>query len=249
MLKKMRVTILTLLTMTLGLCFGQPMTRYEPMFETCDQAVKQAQIDAEAGIFRSISHGLDISTRDIDLDRFYENYMIAKYGIESFDGGCIVFENEECYSDEMTKMISKQFGMDFFKRTEEEVEKEFKKFKTLGHEERKQFIDFKYTYRLGMTDTRADYSKGYKKLYKEIRKRINFTTLDFSPYQYEDIGIYLVIGQKGEIEKCEVVSIGFPRTIGERIEKEILDIGNWIPAKLYGHPVKSENMLDFSLKD
>lgn len=100
-----------------------------------------------------------------------------------------------------------------------------------------------------MTDTRADYSKGYRELYKEIRKRINFSILDFSPYEYEDIGIYLVIGQKGEIEKCQVVSIGFPRTIGERIEKVILDIGHWTPAKLYGHAVKSEDMLAFSLKD
>jgi hypothetical protein len=249
MLKKMRVIILTLLTLTWGLCIGQPMTRYEPMFETCDQAVKQAQIDANAGILRSISHGLIISTRDIDLERFYENYMIVKFGIESYNGGCIVMENEDCYSNEMDRIITKKFGADFFRNTEQEVEKEFEKFKTLGLEERKRYIDFEYTYRLGMTDTRADYSKGYKELYKEIRKRINFSNLDFSPYEYEDIGIYLVIGQKGEIEKCQVVSIGFPRTIGERIEKVILDIGKWTPARLYGYAVKSEDMLAFSLKD
>lgn len=235
--------------MTWGLCIGQPMTKYEPMFETCDQATKQAQIDAEVGILRSISHGLVISTRDIDLDRFYENYLIAKYGVESYNGGCVVFENEECYSDEMDKIISKKLGTDFFERAEKEAEKEFEKFKNLGLEERKQYIDFKRTYRLGTTDTRTDYAKGYKELYKEIRKRINFKTLDFSPYQYEDIGIYLVIQQNGEIEKCEVVSIGFPRTIGEKIEKEILDIGNWTPATLYGHSVKSETILSFSLKD
>tara|TARA_R110000868_G_C10890410_1_gene763561 strand:+ start:54 stop:791 length:738 start_codon:yes stop_codon:yes gene_type:complete len=245
----MRVTILTLLTMTFGLCNGQTMTRYEPMFKTCDQAVKQAHIDANAGILRSIPHGLVNSTRDIDFDRFYENYMIVNYGIESYNGGSIVMENEDCYNDEMNKIIIEKFGADFFCKKKEEVEREFEKFKILGQEERKKYIDFEYTYRLGMTDTRANYSKGYNELYKEIRKRINFSNLDFAPYKYTDIGIYLVIGQQGEIEKCEVVSNGFPETIGERIEKVIIDIGNWIPAKLYGHPVKSEDMLAFSLKD
>lgn len=137
----MRVIILTLLTMTWGLCIGQPMTKYEPMFETCDQAVKQAQIDADAGILRSISHGLIISTRDIELDRFYENYMIVKYGIESYNAGCIIMENEDCYSDEMDRIIIKKFGADFFKNAADEVEKEFEKFKTLGLEERKRYID------------------------------------------------------------------------------------------------------------
>lgn len=226
---------------------GQLPVRYKPRFETCEQAIKEAQQDAHAGILRSISHGLVMSTKGFQFDRFYENYMIARYGIESYNAGCVTEQHEQCYRDEMHKIISNKFGADFLERTEEESEIEFEKFKTLGQEERKQYINFDYTYRV--TDTRADYLKGYKELYKEIRKRIDFSTLDFSPYPYKRIGISLVIGPKGQIEECRVVSIGFPRTIGQRIENEILDIGNWTPATLYGHAVKSKTMLAFSLKE
>ncbi len=104
----------------------------------------------------------------MDLDRFYESYMIVKYGIESYNGGCIVMENEDCYSDEMDRIITNKFGVDFFKNAEGEVEKEFEKFKALGLEERKRYIDFEYTYRLGMTDTRADYQKDIKSCTKKF---------------------------------------------------------------------------------
>jgi hypothetical protein len=243
----MRVTLTIALMVVWGLCFGQSKTKYKPRFETCDQAIKQAQVDAEKGLLRSISHGLIISRRSLDFDRFYENYLIAKYRVESYNAGCVVEQQEECYSDEMHKIIATKFGADFLRRAEEEAEKEFETFKTLGQEEKKQYIDFDYAYRF--TDTRADYSKGSKELYREIRKRIDFSTLDFSDYPYDGIAISLVIGQKGEIEKCEVVSIGFPQTIGKRIEREILDIGNWTPATLYGHAVKSKAKLMFSLKE
>lgn len=243
----MRTAITIIFTVVWGFSLAQSVTKYKPRFETCEQAIKEAQQDAEAGILRSISHGLVISTKDLNLALFYENYMIAKYGIESYNAGCIIEQHEECYSDEMHRIIANKFGADFLERTEKEAEKDFQKFKTMGQEEKKQYINFDFTYIV--TETRADYAKGYKELYKEIRKRINFSTLDFSPYPYDGIGISLVIGARGQIEDCEVVSTGFRRTIGERIEKEILDIGNWKPATLYGYAVKSKTMLAFPLKE
>jgi hypothetical protein len=243
----MRAALTLILTSLVGLCFGQSDTGYTSQFETCEQAIKKAHDDAQAGVLRSISHGLVMSENSFDFDRFYENYMIAKYSIEVFNAGCIIWEHEKCYSDEMDKIIVGKFGPDFFERTEKDARKEYKKFKTLGLEERKQYINSQFTY--NATDSKANYSKGYQELYKELRKRIDFANLDFSPYKFDRIGISLVVGQTGEIEFCKVVSRDFPRTIGEQIEREILAIGNWIPATLYGHAVKSKSVLTFKLKE
>jgi len=243
----MKVVTTVVLILTWNFCHGQSMTTYDPGFESCEQAIKQAQTDADAGILRSISHGMLISTRSVDFNSFYQNYLIAKYRIESYDAGCIVMPHDECYSDEMNRIIAGKFGIDFFDRVEAEAENEFEKFKTLKNEERKRYIDFSYVY--SHTDTRSEYAKGYKELNKEIRRRIDFSTLDFSPYPFKGIVVHLVIGQKGDVEKCRVSSINFPRTIATRIEREIMDIGNWTPATLYGHAVTSEATLTLLLKD
>ena len=67
--------------------------------------------------------------------------MLAKYGIESFNAGCIIWGNEECYSDQMDKIILEKFGLDFYQRTANLIEKEFETFKDLAQDQKKQFIN------------------------------------------------------------------------------------------------------------
>jgi hypothetical protein len=235
-----------LITGTLRFAFCQPMTSYNPTFESCDKAIEQANIDAKAGILRSITHGLVLPNKTFELERFYENYMITKFGIESFNPGCIVEPFEECYSDEMHTIIKDKYGPDFFTRIERTIKSEFEIFNKLEYEQRKQYINFDFTYKV--VDRKADYNDGFRNLFKEVHKKLDFSKLDLSPYPYKDvIGIYLVIGQTGTIDKCQVVSKDFPKAQAEKIENTIKAIGNWRPASLYGYDVKSELLLAFPL--
>jgi hypothetical protein len=216
--------------------------------ETCEQAITRANKDAETRILKSITYGLVINPNfSLEYSKFREVYLISKYQIDSYEAGCIIIGNEECYANQMQLLIDKKYGENFFEEVEPEIRELYERLDSLSPNELENIIDLNYTYGYGRIDERADYLDGWEQLYKELHNRIDFSNFSFEPYKYDRIGIRLIIDRTGKIEECEVVSIGFPEEIGTLIERTVAEIGNWKPAVLYGFNVKSDNMLSFPL--
>ena len=216
--------------------------------ETCEQAVTRANKDAETGTLKSITYGLVIDPNfSLEYSKFREVYLISKYQIDSYEAGCVIIGNEECYADQMQLLIDEKYGENFFEEVEPEIRELYELFNSLSQNEIEDIIDFDYTYGYGRIDERADFKEGWEKLYEELHEKIDFSKLSFEPYEYDRIGIRVIVDRKGNFEKCEVVSMDFPEDIGALIEKTLTEIGNWKPATLYGYSVKSDNMLSFPL--
>jgi len=205
-----------------------------PKPETCNKAIAQANEDGKSNIFK-ISRGPIFGD---EYERFYRNYMVTKFGIEVVGKGCLVYDFEECYNDQMHKLIRTKYKDNFLIETEEEIKEEFEIFKTLDHEQRKKYIDFNFTYKI--VDQKADFILGRESLIKELHNRVDFSKIDFSGKTF---GLFLVIGRGGTVDKCEVISKNFPRAEAEKIENAIKGLGSWTPARLYGFDVKSEKMI------
>ncbi|MBS1507804.1 MAG: hypothetical protein JSS79_14270 [Bacteroidetes bacterium] len=234
----MRLIIVVILIGIMRSAFGQDSvvfdnTPFIPNSTTCEKAATQADIDSKANTLR-IARGPLFGD---EYERFYRNYMVTKYGIEIVGRGCITFDFEYCYTDRMQKIIEAKNGDNFFIRTEDSIKKEFKIFKTLVPAQRKKYIDFDFTYKI--VDHKADYIEGYANLVKELHKRIDFSKLDF---QGKIIGLNLVIGQTGAVNKCEVLSKGLSGADAEKIKNTVKEL-HWIPARLYGFEVKSEKII------
>jgi hypothetical protein len=234
----MRLIIGLILIGTFRIAFGQDSVVFDtipyiPDPETCDKAAVQADIAGKANILR-ISRGPIFGN---EYEKFYRNCMVTKYGIEVVEVGCLTSDFEDCYNDRMHKIIQAKNGDNFFARTEDSIKQEFKIFKTLEQGQRKKYIDFNFTYKI--VDHKADYIGGHKNLIRELHKRIDFSKLDI---QGRIIGLCLVIGQSGTVDKCEVISRWPSGSDAEKI-KNIIKGLHWTPAILYGFEVKSEKIL------
>jgi hypothetical protein len=235
---RLLITGLIIIIGTFGRAFSQDVvfgdtTVLLPKTETCDKARIKANNDAKSNILK-ISRGPMYGD---EYERFYRNYMVTKFGIEVVGRGCLIYDFEECYNAETHKIIHTKYGDNFLVKTEDEIKKEFEVFKTLDKEQRKKYINFDFTYKI--VDHKADYIEGHKNLIKELHKRIDFSKLDFKG---RTIFLYLVIGQTGTVDKCEIISKGPSGLDTEKIEKTIRGL-HWTPARLYGFDIKSEKII------
>ena len=238
--------LFTLLLLICSTVFGQ--TAVDIFDETCEEAISRANKDAETGILKSITYGLVIDPDfNLEYSKFREIYLISKYQIDSYEAGCIIIGNEECYAVQMRSLIDKKYGTDFFDTVEPEIREIYDRFESLSSNEVQNLIDFNYIYSYGRIDERADYKDGWEQLYKELQMRIDFSNLSFELYEYERIGIQMIIDRAGAIEECKVISTGIPEEIRTLIENTIIEIGDWKPAILYGFKVRSYNMISFPL--
>ncbi|MFN3967930.1 hypothetical protein [Flavobacterium sp.] len=89
---------------------------------TCESGIEKAIKHSKQGYYFSESFGLAKET-DLVFISFYKEYLETKYNIISINGGCIMDDNRECYSDKMDKLIIEKFGADIFKKSLKEAEK------------------------------------------------------------------------------------------------------------------------------
>jgi hypothetical protein len=92
---------------------------------SCEDGTNKAISDASKGKYRLLSYGLPIYN-DWDFQSFYEDYMLKAYGIDIGNGGCVVSEESECYSQKMREIIYEKFGKDVFDRAESEAKGKYK---------------------------------------------------------------------------------------------------------------------------
>lgn len=208
--------------------------------DDCSNGIERANNDFKSGIL-SISHwGLSI---DFEYDKFFDNYMVTKFGIESTHEGCVVFMSQKCYDQQMRKFIKDRFGADYLSRAEKEIISEYEVFKTLNNEQRKKYINFDFTYKI--VDRKAVFKEGREVLIKELHDRVDFSKIN--PLSMV-VGLSVIIGESGSVDKCEIISKDFPIAEAEKIKEVIKELGNWTPATLYGFNVKSELILGVPLK-
>lgn len=92
---------------------------------SCEDGIKKANADAKNGKYKLLSYGLPFYD-DWDFQNYYEEFVFKKYGIEIGNGGCVVYDETECYSTKMSELIFAKFGDDILKKAKLEAQVEYK---------------------------------------------------------------------------------------------------------------------------
>ncbi|MEQ9166518.1 MAG: energy transducer TonB [Fulvivirga sp.] len=227
--------ILSCLTATLG----------QEWDDTCEEAIARANKDFENGTMKSISYGLIIA-EEFEFENFYDNYLLEKFGIQSYNGGCLIIESEECYSSRMYELIKDKFGQNFFKRTRKEAEKlyphEIKKFSdldgssySLDSPDRSPYI---------VVDIRPEFPGGFEALYEYVDNKIAE-----SPIQLDSIVtrtfVAFVIDSTGQSKNIEILK-GSEKQINSALVDILTKMPLWRPGIKQGKRVDTKLVLPFS---
>jgi hypothetical protein len=118
------------------------------LFKSCDDARGVAVLDSQSGFFAVEGyHRIGFVQNDLVPESFYTNYLFHKYKIKRFMRACRRSDYEECYFDEMKKIITEKYSWPSFQTLDTLVKQEYEKFKLArcGSRETK-YIDFSYVY-------------------------------------------------------------------------------------------------------
>jgi len=208
-------------------------------FENCEEAEKQAKLDSDKGIYKWRIHGL-VSYSFSDFQKFYEIYLYSKYNIEISYEGCIVFEEEMCYTKRMDSLMNAKFGESFLELKKVELESIFS---TLSDQDKSEILDLNKIYTSNL-ESEPKFIGNDNLISNYLKSIIQFKE---KPETFFDI-INLTIDEKGN-----VIDIEFYERL-EFVDKnkfqiyldEINRIGNWMPGFIYNTKIKSKAHISIS---
>lgn len=90
--------------------------RYVKIDQSCESGITKAEKDIENGIYKILSYGLIMRTNQ-EFHDFYVQYVLDKYQVILGDGGCLISDQTECYTEVMRNAVSEKFGKDFFEKS------------------------------------------------------------------------------------------------------------------------------------
>ncbi|MBI2281241.1 MAG: energy transducer TonB [Bacteroidetes bacterium] len=176
---------------------------------TCEDGTKKAENDAKQGIYKLLSYGLPYY-EDWHFQEYYEAYVQKNYGIEIGNGGCIVFDESECYSKRMEELIYDKFGNDIFDKAELAAKAEYK---LIINEK----IDTGFVFSL--VDTMPEFMGGNDSLFSFLSNNFN------NPNNSEGKVIaYFVIDKDGSISNIEI-----KKSLNKQADEEVIRVLNKMP--------------------
>ncbi len=100
--------------------------QYVKLDFSCDAGIKEAETDIENGILKVLSYGL-IMWKEPEFRDFYVNFVKENYNVILGNGGCIVSEKSDCYTETMRKAVLGKYGEDFFEKSHQEAKSLYEK--------------------------------------------------------------------------------------------------------------------------
>jgi hypothetical protein len=231
----MKSILLTLMILVLS---HQTFAQYS-FFESCEEAEKQAQLDSDNGIFKLRIHGL-VDYGFSDFRKFYEIYLYSIHNIEISYEGCIIFEEEICYTKKMNNLMNEKFGGDFIENKIKELELFFP---TLSEKDKSDILDLNKIYTSNL-ESDAKFIGNDKIIANYLKSILQFKE---TPETYFDL-IELTINEKGKI-----INLEFDQRL-EFVDKsklqlylyELNKLGDWMPGFIFNTKVKSKTYIIIS---
>jgi hypothetical protein len=91
----------------------------------CEKGILKAEQDAKKGKYEILSYGMP-DYPDWNFQMFYEDFVKEIYGIIIGNGGCVIYEEKECYADKMEEIVLIKYGEDIFEKARKDARKKFK---------------------------------------------------------------------------------------------------------------------------
>jgi len=152
-------------------------------------------------------------------------------------------EEKKCdsiYKTTLDSLIIQNFGIDFIKKSEIEIEKIYKIFKTTQKNQQYKFIDTTLVY--NFAESTPKFNGNDRILYNHLTK---FVTTNFKENQLKNIGLKMEYSENGKILNCyftDFIDNDFYApdyyTIPNIYTKKYNKLGTWVPAYLYYSKIK-----------
>lgn len=191
-------------------------------FGSCEDGINKATKDAAKGKYEVLSYGLPFYD-DWDFQWFYEKYILKKYGIIIGNGGCVVYEETDCYADRMREIVYEKFGYNIFDQARNEA-------MILWEDSCKV-----YGYPFTSVDTLPEFKGGEKAMYKFLEK--NLVDPDINDSIQGKIYVKFTIDEEGRVQNVFVIK-GISGKYDQEVVRVLSLMPIWKPGIYKGRKVK-----------
>jgi len=199
----------------------------------CQKGILKAEKDSENGHYEILSYGLP-DYDDWNFQMFYENYIEKNYGIVIGNGGCVVYEEKECYADKMREIVNEKFGDTIFKHARELAKIDFKRNIILGIENDSIF---------GTVDTSASFSYNKENLNHYISNRLkNEKKLNGR------VQVMFVVEKNGDLSNIDIKH-GIENEFDQDLVKLLDNMPNWNPGVYFDKKVRTRISLPIIINE
>lgn len=214
-----------------------------PKFDTietlCEKGEKLAIQVADSGIYQIYSFGYPImSPKDWDYSAFYSHYLKKKYNVDYSHRGCVVFTNEQCYSNKMKELILIKYGDDFFERAEKEAKEEYIKSVQIK-------IDTGFIFKA--PDSMPQYIGGEDSMFMYLDRSCRlYNSVDKRGCSNPNGTVYcrFIVEKDGSITNYKIVR-SLDLTADNKVLESMRKMPNWKPATINNQPVRCTMVLPF----
>jgi protein TonB len=211
----------------------------EWMGNSCENGEEFAQRDSKLGKYKLINFGLILRTGDEwEFAKFYENYLLKNYNIETFEAGCSTYSTGECYSKEMRKIIKTKYGDDFFERTRKEAKSHYKK-------EIQYKIDPGFIF--NFTDEVPEFIGGEDSLFSFLGRNIKFPTSCLNSSIKGKVYCQFIIEKDGVISSLKIIHSPH-KCFSDEVIRVMKLSPKWKPGTHNNQPVRTKSIIPVNFK-
>lgn len=194
---------------------------------SCEYGTNNAINDAKKGIYKMYSYGLPLID-NWEFERFYEAFILDKYGIETRNMGCVIYPNAKCYQTKMSELIDLKFGTNIFDKAYSEAQEAYKL-------EIKTKIDTGFVFM--SVDKEVVFKGGNDSLNRYLTDNLDFTT-EF----VGTISVHFVVERDGSVG-----NVYLEKECHCDIDSKLISIfkkmPKWSPALILGLPVRVKRIV------
>ncbi len=188
------------------------------------------------------SYGLRVP-EDFEFEAHYKKYLGEKYGIISYDGGCMVSESFLCYSNQMYDLIKEKYGDDIFDRARAEAKKTYD---PDDHENYNlTYVEIASTWAYLYLDSMPEYPGGPSEFYGWIESNLVGSKYENRKKKYR-FYISFLIDESGGVIDPKILKADFKaQEIAQYVLQILPSSPKWSPGTFFGKTVKTRMTLGF----
>ena len=211
-------------------------------FESCEDAKKQAVVEAESGAYYFIT-GDAFGDDGIALSNYLSLFIYSNYNIKTEFRGCMEDEYEKCYDKTMDSLINQIFGQNFIENIKIKL---LLKFDSMSVEEKSQIIKLSVIY-----DSNLESDPKFIGNDQIIADFLRTIFVDKDGNEPLWTTVLLTIDENGELINIEPDNdyLSFKNQDDKiNLISKLNNLGKWIPGFIYNKKVKSKVSLVVSKK-